>query len=295
MAKKIFFSVIVLTVCFRGARAASEAMYLKGPEIPLAAGSEFTVRILVDSDVPINAYSAELSYPARNLSVLGFDESRSLVSIWQEQPVAAAGVVKFGGGSLAPFQGKGGELLAVRFRVDSGSAGVSLNLADAAFYLADGKGTKAIPSENNLALALAPRGVSSTLVIEPTLQDTTPPEIRSLAFLADPFDASQKILSFEVYDPGSGIKEVEARSRTWFWWSDWHKLGSSVALQNDVWAVDFKAVDNQNNVSERVIYDWRAGSEVLGTSTAAAVFAAFIVWRIVRRRRIVVKKNKHEA
>lgn len=268
--------------------AASPSVYFRGPEVPLAVGSEFTVKLLVDSAGSLNAYAVELSYPAQNLTVLSFDESRSIIGFWQSQPtISEDGLIKFSGGSFAPWKGTAGELLTVRFGV-SGSGNAELSFKNIALYAADGKGTKISPTTGKLGLTLAPQG-SLPVTIEPTAKDTTPPEIDSLEIVPDPFNGEQKILSFAVSDSGSGVKEILGRSVKWFSWSDWQTLGNSVAIDKAVWAVDFKATDNAGNTTEKIIYDWPAFWRLIvgifSTLFVIILIVLLVGWGIKKRRR----------
>ncbi len=249
--------------------AASPFLYFSSPTGDIAPGSEFPVRVLIDSDEPLNAYSVSFSYPVDELQVVGFNKSRSIIDVWQGQPTAKGGRVEFRGGSLSSFRGEGGELLTVSFKaLKEGMA--ELNFTNPAFYLADGKGTKVTPTIKEGAAPLTQAPSSGA--------DKTSPEIRFLSLVQDPFNLKQKLLSFDVRDTNSGVKETATRHRSYFSWSDWEPVQNPGGpVPASAWTVDFRATDNAGNVLERRLYDWpalvRSIAEILFAIIVAAVAA----------------------
>lgn len=262
---------------------------LVGPE-RVGKGEEFTVGVSISTTQPLNAYAVELNYPSDVLEILAFDDSRSVIDVWQEQPIVfQSGRVVFGGGSLRAFRGEEGELLRVRFRaLREGAA--ELRFGKTSFYLANGKGTKTVPDLGNLVVAVVPEPVLAAADRDDAsfFGDTAPPEIPHLSIVDDPFNPDQKLLAFSARDAGSGIQKVLVRSRSWFFWSEWKPATNPVSLRKSVWAVNFKAIDNGGNAAERVLYDWKAflghrGSLLLG---AALFLAIGLLMRKTRTKRL---------
>jgi len=246
------------------ARAASPLLYFSGPAGDVAHGSEFPVKILLDSDRALNAYSISLSYTTEYLEVVNINNGRSVIDIWQNQPLAKDGKIELNGGSISPFQGQGGELLTVNFRaIKEGAA--ELSFATPAFYLADGKGTRIAPAVQNFKLSIKE---GAAPLVSRLGSDKAPPEIKFLSLVQDPFNPKQKFLGFFAVDPDSGVKETAVRYRSYFFWSGWQPAQNPTAVPVSAWAVDFTATDNGGNVAERILYDWPA----LGRSLAEMLF-----------------------
>ena len=263
--------------------AVSLSIYSEAPSTNIAPGSEFPLRVLIDSPQPLNAYSLNFSYPADLLELVNFDNSRSIINIWQSQPVVyRGGSIKIIGASLTPFQGTGGEIMTINFKaIAEGSA--LFSFGESAVYLANGKGTKVIPQVENLEISLQSGGAK----IEKRKEvDSVPPEIKILALTEDPFRPERKILGFLVEDTGSGTKETLIRSRRWLWWSDWQSAINPVALINSVWSIDFRVVDNQGNASKKTLYDWGAFLRYfLPLGVGLFILVLTIALKIVKRRR----------
>lgn len=249
-------SILVFSLLWVGlVSAATPSIYLEVPSVNIAPGSEFQVRILIDSKEPLNAYSINFGYSADFLELTGFDNSRSIIDIWQSQPVVSQnGSMKIIGGSLQPFQGQGGEVLAINFRAIA-EGQVVFSFWESSVYLANGKGTKVIPQLKNLEMNIQSGGEKIQATIK---ADSTPPEIKILSLTPDPIRPDRKILGFLVQDVGSGVKETMLRSRRWLWWNEWQTAINPTAFINGVWSIDFRVVDNSGNASEKTLYDWKA-------------------------------------
>ncbi|RJP43096.1 hypothetical protein C4587_03000 [Candidatus Parcubacteria bacterium] len=251
----VLFFVVFFAVGFFWSRA-SEAASIRFafPEGDIAVGDEFRARILVDSDQPLNAYSVTLSFPEEFLRLVRPDNSNSIIDVWQREPVVfLKGVVSFSGGSLRPFRGEGGELLSLHFKVlEAGET--ELRFGDSAVFLANGKGTKAIPERENATIAVSSSEGGGGMRAD-ELDDTIPPEIAFASLVPDPFNPAQKLLSFSVRDRDSGVGETLARAREWLFWSDWEKVANPTAYPGGVWAIEFRARDHSGNISDRTLYD----------------------------------------
>src|SRR3989344_1927444 len=285
MAKYLLPVFLFLFFTVGGASAAPPVIYFAVAEPPVL-GSEFTAKILIDADEPLNAYRFVLRYPSQTLAVTRIDNSRSIVDVSPAVPMDDNGRISFSGGSLAPFKGTGGELLSVRFKAErAGEA--ELGFDEAAAYAADGKGTEVIPQVQTILLRIAqaaPTGIESAPV--PPAVDDAPPEIRSLAILSDPFNPEQKILSFLVADPGSGIQTTRARTRTWASWSDWQTMETaSVTLSSAVWAVEFTVVDNSGNTTKRTVYDWPTFAKRIAIPAILAAIVIILAALVINKAR----------
>ncbi len=241
------------------------------------AGGEFAVRILVDSDQPVNAYSIIANYDPSALALAATDNSHSIIDIWHEEPVISqSGSIEFKGGSLKAFTGSAGELMTLRFRaLHAGMA--QLQFGKSSLYLANGKGTRVVPNAQPVQFSV-PEYQGGAV---PPAGETTPPQFTFLSLAPDPFNASQKFLTYSAIDPGSGIQNVFYRHREWLFWSDKAQAVNPIVLPRNAWAVDIEARDTSGNVTEKTIYDWTAffwGPFLLVAVLIAALF-------VIRRAR----------
>ena len=220
------------------------------------------------------------------VGILDIDNSRSIIDVWQGQPaVSGNGSVSFRGGSLSPWSGNGGNIITVHFRaIKEGEA--PLIFGNSSFYLANGKGTKVIPQTASATLKIVAVPTTSTpqTYYEETVDDS-PPLIKHLSLIPDPFNNNQELLSFLVSDPGSGVKETLVRTRSLLFWSDWVPAQNPTAVPLSVWAVGFKAIDNKGNASEKTIYNFSALLQpgTLGTAALLVIFllaVGFVVMKI---------------
>lgn len=286
LSKKLLVSIGLILVFIGGlytAHAAQYSLYFSAPTSTIAVGSEFAVKILADSDQPLNAYAVSFSYPIDKLALLGFDDSKSVINIWQGRPaVYEDGLVTFRGGSLTPWRGTGGEVLTARFRAVREGA-VELPFSNSSVYLANGKGTKVAPQLESLKLQIAAASPSQISSGESGGQaggetaDTTPPEIKYLSLIDDPLNGSQKLLSFMVSDPESGVASTFMRARSFLFWSDWAPAQNPTAVPLSVWSVGFRATDNSGNIAERTFYNPAALLQPAALVVAAAVIILLVV------------------
>lgn len=136
----------------QSALAASPTFYFRAPE-SLAPGSVFNMDVLLDTDAPINALDITVQFSADTFEVVGFDNSRSIVNIWQDKPEASGDTIRFSGGMTEQFIGAGGHVLGIQFKAKSEGEG-RVTFADSRVYLADGQGTEVTPSSRSAQVTL---------------------------------------------------------------------------------------------------------------------------------------------
>ncbi len=285
----IFFSAVLFFALFARASASSR-VYFEAPK-EVSFGSEFSVKIFIDSEEKVNAYLFEVGYPV-GLEFSGYDANGSIVDIWQQLPKAGSGKISFGGGSVRSFFGGKGKIVELGFRARKDGR-TRFDFTKAEFFLADGKGTMVLPQTESATVAvLKPGELPAETAIETSLSaDKTPPEILEIALFADPFDKNRKLLGFLAKDDISGIKETKIRVRSGIFWNDWVSAGSPIGMPAGVWAIDFVAADNNGNVAEKIIYDWQAFAVFLAKyllGIVALIFATFGVRKIIKNRKKVL-------
>ncbi|HVN67486.1 MAG TPA: cohesin domain-containing protein, partial [Candidatus Sulfotelmatobacter sp.] len=127
------------------ASAADFRVYAEPSVESAAVGQTFSVGLFVDSPQPLNAYSLRFTYDQAALELVGTNNARSLITVWQTTPTAYSdGLVVFQGAGLKPFSGTHGELLTIVFRAKRPGA-TTFGFKEAAVYLANGKGTHIFP------------------------------------------------------------------------------------------------------------------------------------------------------
>ena len=106
---------------------------------------KFTVSIMVDSKIAVNAFSGQLNYDPKIIKVNEIQYNTSIADLWVEEPWYSNGdgTIKFAGGTTVPggFTGSG-SLLEISF-TPIASGEVSLNLNAARIFIHDGFGTEA--------------------------------------------------------------------------------------------------------------------------------------------------------
>ena len=263
---------------------AATAVYFEAPTSSVSVGSALPVRVLLDSDEPVNAYSFDIRYPAGLLNLQGTNNANSIITIQRSIPTASGGGdIVVNGGSEVPFVGSGGEVIELDF-VPQATGTAEISFASAAVYLANGKGTKVVPQVESVTIAIvaASGTASSSPVVSPVVfpnesNDVTPPQITSLSFTDDPFNADQMLFTFAASDAVSGIKETDVRYRSGFFWSAWQAAKNPVSLSRGVWEVDLRAIDNAGNVAEQTFYNWGAFAWFAGEVGAAVIAVAIII------------------
>lgn len=271
--------------------AATIVLRAETPATAVQAGHEFSVSLFVDTDQPLNAYSIGLSYPKESMELVRFDNSRSIIDVWQSQPVVyESGYFVFKGGSTRSFEGQKGELLTMSFKAFHEGA-AAIHFVNPALYLANGKGTKVIPQITDAHVSIVAAVVGEVDALPAQSPDVAPPEIVIAEFIADPVNADQKFLTFQANDTGSGVRSATVRSRNWFFWRDALVARNPTAFPLHVWASRLEIYDNAGNVARRTVYDWRAFAvRQLPLYIAVLVGALIFIRRTIRQRRNIIKE-----
>jgi len=223
------------------------SIYFEGPIESSIFLSDFVVNVFIDTDKPINAVDLEIFYPKDKLKFLSFDNTGSIVDIWQTTPkVLSNGNIGLTGGLFRSFVGKGGLIMSLSFRAQS-SGQYKLSLAKSNIYMADGKGTK-IPvdisaytisvKENKEIISLPVSSHSQT----PFNSDKSIPEL-FVEKAQSPVEGSSLIV-FYATDAESGIKQTQMRTKKWWTFSSWQDVVNPVLYPNGAWSIEFKVANN---------------------------------------------------
>lgn len=219
----------------------------------VGTGDIVRVDVLLDSNIPINAFSGTVSYSSAMLEPTAVSDGNSIVNLWvihPEVPVGGAPLT-FTGITPGGFFGDSGLLFSVLFRA-KGAGIADISIKDGQMLRNDGTGGKEPLTLKPLSLRIEakPQGGYK----EPA--DTIPPEPFIVSLGADPqlFDG-RRYLVFTAVDKGSGIDHyalAESRVPTFLFWLFpllWHETISPhvIADQNLTSAVYVKAIDRAGN------------------------------------------------
>lgn len=282
--KHFCLSLLVFLLSATVTFAASSVFIETEPAIP-AAGSEFVARVYVQSSQPLNGYEVTVSFSPGDVELVRTDTSRSLIDVWPKQPVEYNdGRIQWSGASIAPFIGERGELFALRLRAISTTSTTVTVRSGTAVYLANGKGTKVPITPREFRVELGP--AQSDSGPQPGAEvDAAPPEIPFIALEPDPITPGQKFLSFQASDRGSGIANLETRTRSWLWWSSWRPTRNPDALVANVWSAEVRVTDYAGNVAVVAVYDWPAATTKGGMVVLCIAAFAWLVLLLHSRLR----------
>lgn len=253
--------VVTILMLFLGAlsvrAAAAPTFYFQTSAESIAVNSEFLVKVLLDSDSPINAVRLTINYNASLGELLSVNNGNSIINLWHGNPdLSQTGLVTIEGGISKAFTGKGGEIIMLNFKAkQKGPMKIWVSKANA--YLADGKGT-AVSSYGEYITLDITNITSSTPVALP--QSSTQPNNNSGPALSvqvakDPY-SSANLLIFQAENKESGIKSVSMRTKDWLSWGEWQIVASPLEIKSGTWAIELRALANNGNTAEKTIYIW---------------------------------------
>ena len=147
LISSVFF--VLISVALPSAALAQATLFIAPASGAYKTGELFSVLINVNTGgQPINAASGQLNFDNQRLEISEIGFSRSVFSIWTEEPnySNAGGVVRFSGGLPTPgFTGASGSILRITFKAKAaGSAPVVF--VSGAVLANDGKGTNILDS-----------------------------------------------------------------------------------------------------------------------------------------------------
>ncbi len=265
--------------------AETPRFYFEGlPSRVFGVGSELSIKVLVDSPFPLNAFSFALRYPKEQLTVSSVSEAQTILDVrkdWPESPFSSP--LKFSGASFKSFEGERGLVATIILRtIQPGK--IHLEILDPSVYLADGKGTE-ISLEGDLLDFEIREGAE--VYDTKGGDDKALPVVQEFSLVSDPIYNDKKLATFLVRDNESGIRETFVRTRQWFFWDEWRRATNPVAIKKGVWTASLRVIDNSGNVSERIVYDWLAfGRNILPLFGIASVVLLLVINKLLRKKRL---------
>jgi hypothetical protein len=162
------FSFLFLFAALIGMAAvvSKDGTYIKiiTPQSSFEAGSVFPVDVYVYANAPVNAVDISISFPEKQIEILGIDKGESVITLWTEDPFVAGDTVVLRGGTYK--RGFVGEHKIATINAKALTAGKAEFIANNVKILAgDGKGTE-IPtdlSRGKLITTITEPGVGTTI------------------------------------------------------------------------------------------------------------------------------------
>jgi hypothetical protein len=153
----LFFLFFTYAAIFSPEKAPVTGFSLIASSTSGTVGDSFSVDVNVDTDTPINAIEASLSFSPENVEVTSIDQKDSIIDLWVQSPsfFNDIGTITLGGGVLRPggFV-KTGKLFTVVFLTKKeGTAKITADKVS--FALADGKGTLVTPKITEVSYEIA--------------------------------------------------------------------------------------------------------------------------------------------
>lgn len=144
------FPVAFATLVILGATAISstENSYIKltTTDNEITTGEFFTIDVLVNAHVEVNAIDIQVSFPEDQIEVDGIDVGESVITIWTEDPYVEAGTVHLSGGTFR--RGFIGEHVVAQINARAKTNGsAKFAIADARILAGDGQGSTVSVSE----------------------------------------------------------------------------------------------------------------------------------------------------
>lgn len=102
----------------------------------------FSIKIVVNAEVPINAVEAMIVFEPDKLEVINVSREESIMLLWVEEPnfSNASGTINFAGGLYGGFTGQEGEIITAVFKPKIGGV-AKIGFEEAKILAHDGKGT----------------------------------------------------------------------------------------------------------------------------------------------------------
>lgn len=267
----------------QSAYAQDERVYFNGS----SAGRGIRFSVFIDSELPINAFSFEIMYDEANLQFVSSNESDSIVDIWETfPPLAQQGALSLQGGMIRPFSGMRGKIIELAFRMRDDTPS-RIYAQNPFFYIADGKGTEIVPTTESFELDVGMNGIEKAdgMKRAESIEDHISPRFIDVRPVAVPGE-DIRLVSFQVKDEETGVKEITVSVRRWIVWQDVGRAQNPVEVSEDVWSVRLVAEDNAGNAAIYTVIIWQSvikkvfiifiilGVCVLGMRMIARVFLA---------------------
>ena len=163
---KLLAIFLAFSFCLPGltnkTNAASASLYLSPSNGAYAIGSNFSVRVKVNSGGgAINAAEGSLTFNPGEISVISISKGGSIFNLWTAEPAFSnpAGSITFSGGTTSGFTGTAGTIFTITFKAKA-VATSKINFSSGSVLAADGKGTNILSSMSGGTYTFKPKVIS---------------------------------------------------------------------------------------------------------------------------------------
>jgi hypothetical protein len=243
------YLLFIFALLFAPLAASAAALQVTSVPVDAGVGNQVEVTLTLMSQTPVNAFSGELDYDPRLLSVRSVSDGNSIVSLWISPPKDEGGKISFAGLTPGGYRGPSGTLFKVLF-VTKAAGKPQFRLTPLTVLQNDGAGT-AEPT----TVAFGPliiRGQSKGDFTEAA--DTAAPEPFT-PLIAGESGASSVV--FTAVDKGSGIDHYEvAEARISLFGISYTKATSPYLLRDQslTSTIYVRAIDRAGNARLALVH-----------------------------------------
>ncbi|MEY2641001.1 MAG: hypothetical protein RL150_394 [Candidatus Parcubacteria bacterium] len=284
-----YLYAIILLILFGYAYVADAAeLSIETSSVEPYTGDEIVVTIFAQSEEPLNAAGATLTYPHDKLELKEIRDGGSRIHFWIQKEEVEPGAFTFSGITTGGFSGPKSNLISLVFVVREPGE-IPLTLRDASLLRNDGEASNALTMVRNKILTSNPgednREVQYT--VDEEIPEYFAPEIVRNETIHD----GAPVLVFATQDKGSGMSHYEVREG----WFAFFKPAESPYILEDAKlrkTIYVKAVDLHGN--ERIVMlpatnplpAWWYAVYILGTFAviAAILYVVRNLWRVWQKR-----------
>lgn len=261
----------LLAVLIGGLMITTSAYAVTSPRVYFERVGNFGVRLLIDSDEPVNAYDIHAKFNTSIAGVDAIDASRSIVTVLPAPIKTDDGEIIIRGGSTQAFSGTRGELLTIQLKPKSTGV-IDFTVTEATAYRANGEGTPLTLQKGVLSLRVTRDSIIAYEHAKAngllSASDNVPPQITTIEIQGNPLRYGERLVVFQAMDKETGIARYEARERSWLTWSAWREAFNPYPPDPGAWEIQIKAIDYNNNFALATVYQlgnaiWKALVSIL--------------------------------
>ncbi len=176
---KLIITILPLACLFVFHSAFAASSITLSPDTKtVGLNQEFSVSLLIDSDVKINAAQGVVSFSPSVLKMTSVDNSASIFNFWVEDPTISGdvGTMSFTGGNPKSVSGTGLKILTMKFKA-VGIGTSAIKFSNGVVTADDGMGTNVLATVNETSITVSGTVVSGTAVTpveQPQLVERAP-------------------------------------------------------------------------------------------------------------------------
>ncbi len=200
---KVILSLAVFLIFYSYAQAAS--VYFDVEDREVGTTGPFTVKVFLDSALPVNAVTVVLDLPP-SVELVDYSDGNSVINLWVERPAQKDNQLSFSGLIPGGFQGQDAKLIELNLKTDkAGPISIGVNAASIA-YQNNAEATAEKVTGKVLVLTAVSGKENISMLDEDTVDpESFKPEIVQLETESGLFWA----VAFTTQDKGTGIESYE--------------------------------------------------------------------------------------